>query len=489
MKKTIAITLNFIFLLFNSQAQEWIADTGELDGYCTVSSSVLNKDGKFVFAGGCGVDKNNLSGCLVIIDENGNMENHIYGHPYWRSYFYQIIQLDNGNYFLNGQCEERSNNKLHLWVAVIGSDFELIHEEMVIIEDNYLDIEPGRMTVDDNGNIITLASIIYSSGINASSEALFKYSPDGIELKRKYFMTNDPTDPLYSYRNRESFQLLNAPMTDEIMMLGPNISTDLMTIFDEELNFKRNYELWEFDFSPVSYYTDVWVSDDEFILCTVGRLESVSNKCFLRVNRFNLEAESLDVNEISITDRSLTSVGHSTSVSAIDDNLYYVLCHHEVSFGWPVTPIIYLMDKNLEVIAQKELDEGEITTAPYFIYTTKDNGCIVGRLYYKDSYMHQGYHIYKYPITDFDPTWSVSETENAGITSDVYPNPATNTLHLNIDEDATLSITDIQGRKLLQKNVSCGDNEIDISGLNSGMYIYQINGNDSENKIGKFIKK
>ncbi|MCQ2322456.1 MAG: T9SS type A sorting domain-containing protein, partial [Bacteroidales bacterium] len=68
-------------------------------------------------------------------------------------------------------------------------------------------------------------------------------------------------------------------------------------------------------------------------------------------------------------------------------------------------------------------------------------------------------------------------------------NPATDALHLNIDENATLSITDIQGRRLLEKNVSKGDNEIDISELSSGMYIYQVSGDNSENKIGKFIKK
>jgi hypothetical protein len=71
-----------------------------------------------------------------------------------------------------------------------------------------------------------------------------------------------------------------------------------------------------------------------------------------------------------------------------------------------------------------------------------------------------------------------------------YPNPATNrmaiTNPLKSGEKETLEVFDINGKKVLQKNVSGGSKEIDldVTNLTRGVYIYRING-----KTNKFIKE
>ena len=71
-----------------------------------------------------------------------------------------------------------------------------------------------------------------------------------------------------------------------------------------------------------------------------------------------------------------------------------------------------------------------------------------------------------------------------------YPNPATNrmaiTNPLKSGEKETLEVFDINGKKVLQKNVSGGSKEInlDVTNLTRGIYIYRING-----KTNKFIKE
>lgn len=71
-----------------------------------------------------------------------------------------------------------------------------------------------------------------------------------------------------------------------------------------------------------------------------------------------------------------------------------------------------------------------------------------------------------------------------------YPNPATNrmaiTNPLKSGENETLEVFDINGKKVLQKNVSGGSKEInlDVTSLTRGIYIYRING-----KTNKFIKE
>ena len=52
----------------------------------------------------------------------------------------------------------------------------------------------------------------------------------------------------------------------------------------------------------------------------------------------------------------------------------------------------------------------------------------------------------------------------------LYPNPATNTLHLNTAQEAVpYSITNLLGEELI-KGVNAGNKGIDISGLSKGMY-------------------
>ncbi len=169
--------------------------------------------------------------------------------------------------------------------------------------------------------------------------------------------------------------------------------------------------------------------------------------------------------------------------------LYYVLTTEEIWSCGPKYPQIYFMDTDLNVIGYKILPLINSMDFANCIVSTADGGCLVGISYDGGSSGNCTYHILKFPITDFVQNWSVDEIGIDNQVSKVYPNPATNALHLNIDGDATLSITDIQGRRLLEKNVSDGDNKIDISELRSGMYIYQVSGSNSENKTGKFIKK
>ena len=71
-----------------------------------------------------------------------------------------------------------------------------------------------------------------------------------------------------------------------------------------------------------------------------------------------------------------------------------------------------------------------------------------------------------------------------------YPNPAENkisiTNNLDFGENAILEVFDINGKKVLEKNVigENGDINLDVSNLISGVYIYKIKG-----ETNKFIKK
>ena len=85
----------------------------------------------------------------------------------------------------------------------------------------------------------------------------------------------------------------------------------------------------------------------------------------------------------------------------------------------------------------------------------------------------------------------INETTPKQIT--LYPNPATNTLTLNLSQlqklqNASLSIYDIQGKQLLQQNITDTQTQIDISSFAKGIYIVKLQ-TDKETLQSKFVKE
>jgi hypothetical protein len=97
--------------------------------------------------------------------------------------------------------------------------------------------------------------------------------------------------------------------------------------------------------------------------------------------------------------------------------------------------------------------------------------------------------VWKRPLSDF-----VGINENLQNNKlSIYPNPATNTLSLNLSQlqklqNANLSIYDIQGKLLLHQNISQAQTQIDISSFAKGIYIVKVQ-TDKESLQSKFVKE
>ena len=71
----------------------------------------------------------------------------------------------------------------------------------------------------------------------------------------------------------------------------------------------------------------------------------------------------------------------------------------------------------------------------------------------------------------------------------IYPNPASgNTLTIDTLEEVTISVFDILGKQVLTDAVSSTNNQIDISDLNSGIYMIRLQ-TENGSATKKFIKK
>lgn len=69
-----------------------------------------------------------------------------------------------------------------------------------------------------------------------------------------------------------------------------------------------------------------------------------------------------------------------------------------------------------------------------------------------------------------------------------YPNPTTGLLNITLVEDSTVSVIDLTGKQVINKNLKLGDATIDMSSLIKGMYLIQVTG-ENYSKTEKIILK
>jgi hypothetical protein len=106
-----------------------------------------------------------------------------------------------------------------------------------------------------------------------------------------------------------------------------------------------------------------------------------------------------------------------------------------------------------------------------------------------DTLFVAGSTIWKRPLSNF--VGIKENTQNNQL--HLYPNPATNTLTLNLSQlqklqNATVSIYDIQGKQLLHQNIVEAQTQIDISSFAKGIYIVKVQ-TDKETLQSKFVKE
>ena len=80
---------------------------------------------------------------------------------------------------------------------------------------------------------------------------------------------------------------------------------------------------------------------------------------------------------------------------------------------------------------------------------------------------------------------SVSEKAN---TVALYPNPATEMVAFNLNQDANVTIFDMSGRMVSEKNISAGAANYEVSNLENGVYFVNFRFADGSVAVTKFVK-
>ena len=91
-------------------------------------------------------------------------------------------------------------------------------------------------------------------------------------------------------------------------------------------------------------------------------------------------------------------------------------------------------------------------------------------------------------MQSFRATDALSLEDNTIAKVKLYPNPASNNIRFTNIQEATIMITDVTGKVVLQTEEVDENSLINVSNLNSGIYLVNIK-NESMNETIKFVKK
>ena len=75
---------------------------------------------------------------------------------------------------------------------------------------------------------------------------------------------------------------------------------------------------------------------------------------------------------------------------------------------------------------------------------------------------------------------------------DVYPNPVNNVVNINLTGftgNSVVSLFDVNGRAVLQREVNTAKSQLDISALPAGVYMMRIRNEGKEVNMTKIIKQ
>lgn len=95
-------------------------------------------------------------------------------------------------------------------------------------------------------------------------------------------------------------------------------------------------------------------------------------------------------------------------------------------------------------------------------------------------------------IANYAFSYEIRESSSLNVlrpieTFQVYPNPATRIINISIDNCDKLEMFDVSGRKVIMLSEAF-DSPINVSGLESGVYVVAVRDNDGKEFLSRFVK-
>ena len=136
--------------------------------------------------------------------------------------------------------------------------------------------------------------------------------------------------------------------------------------------------------------------------------------------------------------------------------------------------MVSFINKKMELVWECPLDQtGADISLLYDAFIMDDNKLVVYGDYVK---FDVGYFGVCHILTNNSDITSVSENPNSLSSSSIYPNPASDFVMIETENETEIKIYSVSGQMVLRQSISEGTSTIDVSRLNSGIYFIDVEG-------------
>ncbi|MCF8298855.1 MAG: T9SS type A sorting domain-containing protein [Saprospiraceae bacterium] len=225
-----------------------------------------------------------------------------------------------------------------------------------------------------------------------------------------------------------------------------------------------------------NYFSPKLINDSIFIICT-GKVGY--NEIF--ISKIN-EAGQIIKSESFVKKNSLAWPSYQNSMSISNDNVYFLvnvdfcMANPVLGCGTPSSIMIGKLDFDLNTKWLRYYG-GDKYYHSYNILATSDGGCIcIGTA--NDTINHNNKRDIFVVKLDSNGLGTWSQTiKMPSLAVNVFPNPVTDNLNIivggNNNPIAEITIYDIQGKQILQKQINASQTTLNVSSLENGVYILE----------------
>ncbi len=411
--------------------------------------------------------------------------------------FEEIIQLDNGNYFVFSSYgpNDYYNPEEKAMVLIFDQDLKLITEIKYDLPEIYVKIGDVNFIMEDGGTILLAgtARLRDNPPMNINDLALYRFTQQGdtIETKFGHYQRNVTVYDIDKIPGSENYLMLEF-LTQfygdfECYVLKPDLSMDTV-------NYHNSFDYHVKD----DIVCDYWYPDKTFMMASGMFFFEKSSDYGLGVFRCDTLAnisEYLYLNKVDIYDRH----AFRQCMAYAGENSIYIAGF--MADFWncnnPDSIELYVVDTSLNQIAYKSLG-GDISYDATGVLTAQDKGAIIYGVAWHPvgENCHGNLVIYYVSRDDLGITTGVFDTEMPDNKAVVYPNPATDIVNIHVDKEllarnSRIKLYNSTGRKVYDYKLPDKGNtlQLNIKNIEKGLYLYEIT---NENRIlskGKFIKQ
>ena len=411
-------------------------------------------------------------------------------------YFPQLLELENNNIMLIGQCsispDSKSNKR---WLRIIDSQLNVISDHFYFQDTSYISVYQNKAIIDYDGNIVVLG-VVQFSDINidhlTSDFFMAKYSQDGQAIDFKVFP--------FANHIEEVYDLTCIPGTDQYLAVTSaffiGMPTPQIVRISNHLDLISNISFTNSSDIESPCDLDHWLSNSTYLLSSL-KLDWDGNNDQVGVFKADTSANIINSIELGKLDTIDYPAWFNSSEYINDTTIYIGGFINYITF-WTTEPSfveLYLIDTNLNLLGYRQFG-GDINYLLYGITATADGGCLLYTSTYSDSnfYQERDIHIFKVPRDSIEIITHIYELPDVTRKElHAFPNPVKDVINIPFNasiENIRISLYKSDGKKIMDISKSNKGNliTIDMRNLPSGVYIYNISSQCIAISSGKFIK-